>query len=41
MLQPALAGLQRAGVRTIMLSGDRPETATGVGRKARLDAHPE
>ena len=37
----AVAALQRAGVRTIMLTGDRPETATGVGRKARLDAHPE
>ncbi len=33
--------LKKAGVRTIMLTGDRPETATGVSRKARLDANPE
>jgi len=33
--------LKKAGARTIMLTGDRPETATGVSKKARLDAHPE
>ncbi len=33
--------LKKTGVRTIMLTGDRPETATGVSKKARLDANPE
>jgi Ca2+-transporting ATPase len=33
--------LKKAGVRTIMLTGNRPETATGVSRKVKLDANPE
>ena len=37
----AVEGLKKAGVRTIMLTGDRPETAAGVSRKVRLDEHPE
>lgn len=36
-----IAQLKEAGIRTIMLTGDRPETASGVSRKARLDPHPE
>lgn len=32
--------LKQAGVRTIMLTGDRPESAAEVGRQARLEANP-
>ncbi len=37
----AIEGLKKAGVRTIMLTGDRAETAAEVSRKVGLDEHPE
>ena len=39
---PALVDkLRETGIRTIMLTGDRPEVATEIGRKARIGPYPE